>query len=217
MLKGIIFDMDGLMVDTEKLLTRFWGEAAAFYGFNMTKEHVLGIRSLAAKYAEPHLKGIFGDDFDYQKVRRKRIDLMNAYIEKNGIEKKKGLDELLDYLASTDLKLAVATATDLQRTKMYLSSINIFDRFDQVICGNMITNGKPAPDIYLTAAKALELAPSECIALEDSPNGIRSAYDAGAMPVMIPDLSQPDEDTKKLLFACCDDLSQVIDVIKRLR
>lgn len=217
MLKGIIFDMDGLMVDTEKLLTRFWGEAAAFYGFNMTKEHVLGIRSLAAKYAEPRLKGIFGDDFDYQKVRRKRIELMNAYIEKNGVEKKKGLDELLNYLASTDLKLAVATATDLQRTKMYLSSINIFDKFDQVICGNMITNGKPAPDIYLTAAKALGLAPSECIALEDSPNGIRSAYDAGAMPVMIPDLSQPDEDTKKLLFACCDDLSQVIDVIKELR
>ncbi|WP_295209598.1 HAD family phosphatase [Ruminococcus sp.] len=216
MLKGIIFDMDGLMVDTEKLLTRFWGEAAAFYGFNMTKEHVLGIRSLAAKYAEPRLKGIFGDDFDYQKVRRKRIELMNAYIEANGIEKKKGLDELLDYLASTDLKLAVATATDLQRTKMYLSSINIFDRFDKVICGNMITNGKPAPDIYLTAAKALELAPRECIALEDSPNGIRSAYDAGAMPVMVPDLSQPDEDTKKLLFACCDDLSQVIDVIKNL-
>ena len=95
MLKGVIFDMDGLMIDTEKLLTRFWCEAANHYGYPMTKEHVLGIRSLAAKYAIPHLKGIFGEDFDYYKVRGKRIELMNEFIRQNGIEKKKGLDELL--------------------------------------------------------------------------------------------------------------------------
>ena len=128
MLKGVIFDMDGLMIDTEKLLTRFWCEAANHYGYPMTKEHVLGIRSLAAKYAIPHLKGIFGEDFDYYKVRGKRIELMNEFIRQNGIEKKKGLDELLDYLDSTGLKKAVATATDLQRTTLYLSSINIIDK-----------------------------------------------------------------------------------------
>ena len=84
----VIFDMDGLMIDTEKLLTRFWCEAANHYGYPMTKEHVLGIRSLAAKYAIPHLKGIFGEDFDYYKVRAKRIELMNEFIRQNGIEKK---------------------------------------------------------------------------------------------------------------------------------
>lgn len=186
MLKGVIFDMDGLMIDTEKLLTRFWCEAANHYGYPMTKEHVLGIRSLAAKYAIPHLKSIFGEDFDYYKVRAKRIELMNEFIRQNGIEKKKGLDELLDYLDSTGLKKAVATATDLQRTTLYLSSINIIDRFDKLICGNMIENG------------------------------IRSAHTAGCKPVMIPDLSQPDEETKKLLYACCDDLSKVIGVIQKL-
>ena len=87
---------------------------------------------------------------------------------------------------------------------------------DKLICGNMIENGKPAPDIYLAAAKELELDPSECITLEDSPNGIRSAHTAGCKPVMIPDLSQPDEETKKLLYACCDDLSNVIGVIQKL-
>lgn len=80
----------------------------------------------------------------------------------------------------------------------------------------MIENGKPAPDIYLAAAKELGLDPGECIALEDSPNGIRSAHAAGCKPVMIPDLSQPDEETKKLLYACCDDLSKVIGVIQKL-
>lgn len=216
MIKGVIFDMDGLMIDTEKLLTRFWCEAAQFYGWNMTKEHVLGIRSLAAKYAEPHLKGIFGDDFNYFDVRAKRIELMNAYIAENGIEKKKGLDELLDYLDEVGLKKAVATATDRKRTKMYLTSIGVYDRFDKIVCGDMIKNGKPAPDIYITAAGELELPCGECMALEDSPNGIRSAFTAGCIPVMIPDLSQPDDETAKIMYEKCDDLSQVIDVLKKL-
>lgn len=216
MIKGVIFDMDGLMIDTEKLLTRFWCEAAQFYGWNMTKEHVLGIRSLAAKYAEPHLKGIFGDDFNYFDVRAKRIELMNAYIAENGIEKKKGLDELLDYLDEVGLKKAVATATDRKRTKMYLTSIGVYDRFDKIVCGDMIKNGKPAPDIYITAAGELELPCGECMALEDSPNGIRSAFTAGCVPVMIPDLSQPDDETAKIMYEKCDDLSQVIDVLKKL-
>lgn len=214
MLRGIIFDMDGLMIDTEKLLVRFWCEAAEFYGYPMKKEHVLGIRSLSSKYAIPHLKGIFGEDFDYHSVRAKRIELMNEYIRKNGIEKKKGLDELLGFLKSTELKTAVATATDMQRTTMYLRSIGVFDCFDRIVCGNMIENGKPAPDIYITAAKELGLACGECIALEDSPNGIRSAFDAGCKAVMIPDLSQPDEETSKMLYAKCNDLAEVIGVIK---
>lgn len=216
MIKGVIFDMDGLMIDTEKLLTRFWCEAAQFYGWNITKEHVLGIRSLAAKYAEPHLKGILGDDFNYFDVRTKRIELMNAYIAENGIEKKKGLDELLDYLDEVGLKKAVATATDRKRTKMYLTSIGVYDRFDKIVCGDMIKNGKPAPDIYITAAGELELPCGECMALEDSPNGIRSAFTAGCVPVMIPDLSQPDDETAKIMYEKCDDLSQVIDVLKKL-
>lgn len=208
-IKGVIFDMDGLMLDTEKLLTRFWCEAAAFYGYKMTASHVLGIRSLAAKYAEPHLKGIFGEDFDYFAVRAKRIELMNAYIQLHGIEKKPGLDELLERLSQRDLRLAVATATDASRTKMYLEKVDVIGYFDKLITGDMIKNGKPKPDIYITAARELGLPCSECLALEDSPNGIRSAFDAGCKPIMIPDLSQPDEETKALLYGCFSSLSEL--------
>lgn len=215
MLKGIIFDMDGLMIDTESLLQIFWCKAANQIGYPMTKEHVLGIRSLSAKYAIPHLKGIFGDDFDYYTVRKLRIEMMNDYISKNGIVKKPGLDKLLDFLITTDFKIAVATATDFERTSMYLKSINVFHYFDKIVCGDMIQNGKPAPDIYIEAAKQLSLQPNECIALEDSPNGILSAYRAGCLPIMIPDLSQPDSDTAKLLYAECDTLEDVIGVIQR--
>ncbi|MBQ8378884.1 MAG: HAD family phosphatase [Oscillospiraceae bacterium] len=217
MIKGVIFDMDGLMIDTEKLLTRFWCEAANLYGFNMTMEHVLGIRSLAAKFAEPKLKGIFGESFDYMAVRAKRIELMNDYIEKNGIEKKKGLDDLLEYLKQNGYSIAVATATDLKRTTAYLTRINIFHYFDKIVCASMVKSGKPEPDIYLKASEELGLSPSECIALEDSPNGIISAHRAGCKPIMIPDLSEPDEELLKICEARLDSLDLVIDYLKSNR
>lgn len=216
MLKAVLFDMDGLMIDTEKLLSRFWCESANSFGYPMTHEHVLGIRSLASKYAVPHLKKIFGDDFDYWAVRAKRIELMNSYIESNGIEVKKGLIELLDYIKDSGLRCAVCTATDSERTEMYLRKIGVHDYFDDFVCGNMIKNGKPKPDIYLLGAEKLGLKPCECMALEDSPNGISSANSAGCIPVMVPDLSQPDADTLAKVYAVCDDLSQVIDLIKKL-
>ena len=215
MLQAILFDMDGLITDTEKLLSRFWCQAANEMGFPMKPEHVLGIRSLSAKFAAPHLQGIFGEDFDYYAVRDRRKQLMNDYIEKNGIEAKPGLNELLDYIKEHDLKCAVCTATDHARTKWYLGMIGVYDRFDAFVCGDMIKNGKPKPDTYLEGAKALGFMPGECMALEDSPNGVESAYTAGCMTVMVPDLSQPDEELRKKLTAVCTTLADVRDVIEK--
>lgn len=214
LIKGAIFDMDGLMLDTEKLLVKFWRQAAKEHGFDMTVEHVLGIRSLSRKYAIPHLKGIFGENFDFEAVRSRRIELMNSYIDEYGFEIKKGLFELLDYLKSHNYKIAVATATDLTRATMYLNKAKAFDYFDEIICGDMITHGKPDPDIYLKAAEVLNLAPAECIALEDSPNGIKSAYSAGCKVIMVPDLSQPDDEVLPLLFGVCESLDKVVDVLE---
>ncbi len=213
-IKGVIFDMDGLMIDTEKLLTRFWIEAAKESGFEMKTEHVLGIRSLAAKYAIPKLQGIFGDNFDYATIRKRRIELMNEYVMENGIEKKKGLDEILAYLKGK-YKIAVATATDYNRTEMYLKKLGIFDCFDKIICGSMVENGKPQPDIYLKACEELGLETCKCMALEDSPNGITAAFRAGCVPVMVPDLSQPDEETEKMLYAKADSLLDVIKILQK--
>lgn len=215
-IKGIIFDMDGLMIDTEKYLVKFWIQAALEFGYDMKREHVLEIRSLAGKYAIPKLQNIFGKDFSYPDIRKRRAELMNNFIEKNGVEKKYGLDLLLEYLKKNGYKIAVATATEKERAEYYLKSINVYHYFDTIVCGSMIENGKPEPDIYLKACDEIGLEPKECIALEDSPNGILSAYRAGCNPIMIPDLSEPDEETLKLLYSKADNLEKVIEILENL-
>lgn len=213
-IKGIIFDMDGLMIDTEKLLHKYWVQAANEFGYPMKIAHVLQIRSLAAKFAIPKLKAMFGEDFDYYKVRARRMELMNQHVERYGLEKKKGLDELLDYAKDNGYAMAVATATDEERTEKYLKSIKKYSYFDAIVCGPMVANGKPEPDIYLEAAKRLQLPVKQCMALEDSPNGILSAYRAGCIPIMVPDLDQPSEKTKEMLYGVVSDLTQVIPILE---
>ncbi len=214
MILGVIFDMDGLMLDTEKLLAKYWIQAAREAGFPMEMEHVLGIRSLAAIFAKPKLQGIFGHNFNYEAIRARRRELTSAHLAAYGIEKKKGLDDLLAYLKQSGIKIAVATATDRERTNDYLGQAGIRDYFDAFICGDMVHRGKPDPEIYLTACHALGLSPADCMALEDSPNGIRSAHTAGCKAVMVPDLSQPEDDLLPLLHACVPDLHCVIDLIE---
>lgn len=215
MIKGAVFDMDGLMIDTEKLLVKFWRQAAAEYGYEMTFEHVLGIRSLSRKYSVPKLKAIFGEQFEFEQIRSRRIELMNSYIDENGFEIKKGLFELLDYLRDNGYKIAVATATDRIRAGIYLERAGAIDYFDEIICGDMVKNGKPEPDIYLTAVEKLGLGPNECAAFEDSPNGIISAYRAGCRVIMIPDLSQPDDEIKPMLSAVYESLDKAVDFFEK--
>lgn len=210
MIKGAVFDMDGLMTDTEKLYLRYWKEAAADFGYDMQNEHVYAIRSLARKYSIPKLKSFFGEDFPTEEVRARRTELINAHIEKYGIDVKKGLFELLDFLSSKGIKLAVATATPRERALHCLEKIDALRYFDAVICGDMIESGKPDPDIYLTAARELGLPPEQCAAFEDSPNGIKAAHSAGCHAIMIPDMTQPDEETIPLLSAVYGDLEQAI-------
>ncbi len=217
MIHGVIFDMDGLMLDTEKLLAKYWMQAAREAGFPMELQHVLGIRSLAAIYAKPKLQGIFGEDFEYEAIRARRRALTAQHLQEHGIETKKGLRELLSYLKANGIRIAVATATDRERTDLYLRQVGVHEYFDAFVCGDMVKKGKPDPEIYLAASKALGLTPEECMALEDSPNGIRSAHDAGCMAVMIPDLSGPEEDLMPYLAACVEDLSKVIELLELMK
>lgn len=214
MVKAVIFDMDGLLLDTEKLLVKYWVQAANEMGFPMTREHALYLRSLHRSYAVPYLKEQFGEEFDYIKVRSRRMELMRDYFAQNPLELKKGAVELLDYLKSQGIRSAVCTATDYERAKNYLSQVGIFGRFDKIICAAMVQRGKPSPEIYLYAAEQLGLSPSECMALEDSPNGVKSASEAGCVTVMVPDLTQPDSELNAMIYAKADSLYDVIGILK---
>lgn len=213
MIKAVIFDMDGVLIDTEKWLNIYWRQAAEEAGFAVTKEDALSIRSLAAKYAEPFLKEKFGEKFDYHAIRARRKELMREHIRQHGIEKKAGVDETLNFLLEHGIKTAVATATDLERTKQYLCEIGIYDKFDKIVSAVNVENGKPAPDVYLYACEQIKENPKDCIAVEDSPNGILSAYRAKLSVVMVPDLTKPDESLKKMLFAEIETLADLKDVL----
>jgi len=215
MLKGAIFDMDGLMIDTEKLYLKFWIQSAKDFGYDMKPEHVYAIRSMARKYSIPTLKGFLGEDCPTEEIRAHRTELMAEYINEHGLEVKKGLFELLYYLKGRGIKMAVATATPRSRTTEYLEKIGAAKFFSAVICGDMVETGKPAPDIYLTAARELGLPPEECAAFEDSPNGIKAAHAAGCHAIMIPDMTQPDDDIKPLLSAVYENLGLAVDYFER--
>ena len=214
MIKAVIFDMDGLILDTEKLLVKYWVQAANEAGFPMKREHALNIRSLAGKFAEPYLQSVLGESFSYREIRARRMELMAQHLSLHPLESKRGLCELLNYLNEHNIPAAVATATDIDRAKDYLTKVGVYSRFQRVISATMVENGKPKPDIYIYAAQQLGLLPSECMALEDSPNGVRSAAGAGCKTVMVPDLTQPDEELLGLVYAVADSLADVPKIIE---
>lgn len=208
-MQAVIFDMDGTLLDTEKYYRIFWPKALAAFGYTMTDEQALTMRSLGRPFAIEQFKQWYGEDFDYASVREKRKEMMEECLDREGIRCKPGALELLAELKRRDITTAVATATDLERTEKYLKKTGLYDYFDTLISAVMVKQGKPAPDIYLYACEQLGLAPGECMAVEDSPNGVMSAYRAGCKVVMVPDQTEPDEELKKCLYAKVDSLEEI--------
>ena len=211
--RGVLFDVDGVILDTECLYSRFWMEACHFYGFPMTKEQSLQMRSLNKIAGEKKFHALFGPTADYATIRLKRIELMDAFVEKEGVAPKPGIGQLLDALEERGIPCAITSSSPRQRLEQYLTPLNLFHRFQKVITGYDVPKGKPEPDIYLRGAAELGLAPNECLALEDSPAGILSASRAGCLPVLIPDQDTPGQDTLSLLYAKADTLTDVITLL----
>lgn len=212
-LRGIAFDLDGTLLDTEKLYRRFWVEAAQRRGYPMQDRHALMIRSMAASRAEALLKQAVCPDFDYHGVRALRRKLMDEYVDREGVEAKPGMLTLMREARKRGMRMVLATATPQARARQYLSMVGAMEYFDAVVCADQVPCGKPAPDIYWMAARCLGLPPEEAMAVEDSPSGVRAAHDAGFFTVMIPDQDQPDSQTRALCDAVLPTLKDVIALL----
>lgn len=205
----IIFDMDGLMFDTEKISYVAWKEAAALYNYQIDSalfEKTIGTNLINTKkiYGE-----FFGDRFPFDLISEERVKISEEMIKSNGVPIKKGLYELIQYLNQNKVKMAVATSTSRKRALNLLRLVQLENYFDYILCGDEIENSKPNPEIFLKVAKELKCTPSKCLVLEDSELGVTAAYNAGMVPIMIPDLKEPSTEIQSLIFRRMNNLLDV--------
>lgn len=209
----VIFDLDGTLIDTEKYFKVFWRKAAAAFGYSMSEEQALQLRSLGRPYAPALLREWFGPEFDYLAVREVRRKMMKEFLAERGVELKPGAKEALSRLKQRGFKVALATATPVERASRQLKETGIYEYFDEIVSAAGVERGKPAPDVYLAACRLLGEKPEDCVAVEDSPNGVRSAYDAGLRVIMVPDQTEPDEELKRLLYARVSSLLELPEAV----
>lgn len=213
MIKTIVFDMDGTLIDSEALIMKAWQILAAQDGIADIEETLIRCIGVTSAETEAIFYQVYGNDFPYQKYRTQGSKLYRAEIEKNGLPVKPGVYELFDFLKKNDFRIGLASSTREQIVRSEMESIGLLDFFEVIVCGDMVTHSKPHPEIYLKSCELLNVPPCDCYAVEDSPNGIRSAYRAGMKPLMVPDLVAPDEEIRKLLFKECKDLLEVRDFL----
>ena len=211
---GVLFDMDGVVIDTEKLYTRFWMEAARALGHPMTLEQALQMRSLGRGPSQEKLDSFFGPGVvDYMTLRAVRIERMEAFIAAHGVEEKPGIRALLALLKEKNIPCAITSSSSVPLIREHLGNLGLLDYFTALCSGKDVPKGKPAPDIYLHGAATIGVAPENCLAIEDSPAGIEAAWRAGCMAVIVPDQDQPDELTLSRSFARADSLFDVMELV----
>lgn len=210
---NVIFDLDGTLIDTEKLYRKYWPMALADYGYELSDERALMLRSLGRPFAPKQFKEWYGEEFDYDLIRKRRKEYVEGHIEKYGVELRPGVIEALNYLKGKNISTSIATATDLERTTKYLQMTGIDGRFEKIICATMVKNGKPAPDIYQYVCKELHALPSDCFAVEDAPNGVRSAFSAGLNVIFVPDQSPADDSVAEMIYATIERLDLIKEII----
>lgn len=212
--KLVIFDMDGLMFDTERIYYKAWQEAAKAYGYELGWEIYTQIVARNSRYIEKVLKEILGADFPYEAVCNKKREISDAVIELEGIQHKEGLLELLDDLDQKGIKKVVATSSMREKAIHYLTLGGIKERFDWVICGCDVEESKPNPEIFLKAAAYMKIDPMDCMVLEDSRLGIQAAKAAKMTGILVPDLVQPDAQMAADASYIVSSLKEVIPLLE---
>jgi HAD superfamily hydrolase (TIGR01509 family) len=213
-IQAIIFDMDGLMLDTERVERKTFARTAAEFGFD-TVENVY-VRTIGRNW--PDTKRIFleafGDQFPYDEIRSKWRQYTEEHIAEFGVAEKAGLREMLTVLNAIGLPKAVATSTIRDKAVVLLQRSNLLEYFAAIVGGDEVSRGKPDPSIFLTAAKRLKVEPHRCLVFEDSPPGIQAAHAAGMIPVLIPDTVSPATETISQAYRVYASLTDAIELFR---
>lgn len=216
MVSGIIFDMDGILIDSERQSNEGWLWAAGQLGVDMPMWLIDSFKGapaeLCCKFFDDYYKGVI----DYWEAKELRTQYVYKIRETEGIPVKKGVKDIFEYIRNNGLKCAVATSTRRESAEKTLHEIGVWDYLDAVVYGDEVEHGKPEPDIFLRAANAIGVNPSEAVVVEDSINGIKAGYVAGMRVVHIPDTIAIDDDIRKLTYMVCDDLNGLIDVVESI-
>ncbi len=212
MIKAVLFDMDGLMFDTESLSTKGFIEAGKKQNYKMTEEEtflVLGFKREAIYefYEKYFLEK--NNEVDGKKIVDDQYEYLENILYTTGPDKMFYLEELLIYLKNNNYKIAVASSSDLYHINNNLEKTNVLKYIDVIASGEEVKNGKPAPDVFLLAAERLGVKPENCLVLEDSKFGVKAGFLAGMKVIMVPDSIQPDEETKKMTTFIAKSLKDV--------
>ncbi len=217
MVRGVIFDMDGLMLDTEVVSSSCWIRAGKEMGVAITEPFTASFRGTNSNYIKQCFYKEFGPDVDYEGLRALRIQYMNQHFAEQGVPVKDGLVELLKYLKAENIPMAVATSSRRYYAEDLLKRAGLYDYFRYFMFGDLVEIAKPDPDIFLKAAAGLEVGIRDCVIFEDSPNGILAGYRAGARVIAIPDITYIPDDKRKLVTECLPNLRDAIPYIQKWR
>ncbi len=212
---AVIFDMDGLMLDTERLHREHFFKAAQDFGVSGLEYVYLQSVGLNSRDTEQLFYRHFGATFPYIQIRDRWRQYADDHIGRLGVPHKPGLLTLLETLNALGLPKAVATSTRRQGALHLLEKVQVLSHFDALVGGDEVSQGKPHPEIFLTAATRLRVEPFHCLVFEDSPNGIRSAHAAGMLPMLVPDLISPPPEIRALAAQVLQSLEEAVALFPR--
>lgn len=216
MIKAIIFDMDGLMIDSERVTFECYQERLKDMNLTMDEEFYKTLLGKPIKGIYQRFYDVYGNDFPIQNVIQDVHQLMAERFETEGVPVKKGLVELLHYLKDNNYKTIVATSSNRDRVDKILAQAKITEFFDDSICGDEVTKGKPNPEVFLKSCQKLGVKVDEAIVLEDSEAGIQASYDANIKVICIPDMKYPEKQYEEKTFKILKDLTEVTVYLKSL-
>ena len=215
MLKALLFDMDGLIFDSEKVVQRSWNMAGDTHGYGKIGDHIYNTLGMNAKSRGEYFKGVFGEEFPYDKFRDLARENFYAIVGEEGLAIKSGANELIHYAKQLGYRMAVVTSSRRPYVEEMFKKAGLYEYFDVFVCGDMVMKSKPNPEIYEKACRLLEVRPEYCVAFEDAPAGVESATAAGIDVIMVPDLVQPDRETRRKAWRVITTLDEAIDILRR--